>query len=176
MKPQLDYEIDPTLAVFSSAAHAEQAAGELQKLGIARGAVHQLPLRPGTYQLVDHSLGQEWAGITRGAEFGLPAGAALGLGVAATLGGGSAPEMLAGFAASGAAVGALVGALEGAAMRAHYDDDVAQTIELPDGTEAVLLVVQTRSDGTTGRARNALRTAGALGFLDPECYPLDDTE
>ncbi len=173
MKTQLDYETDSTLAVFESAAQANLAASRLQAMKISTDAIRHVPLAPGIYQLADPSLGEEVAGILRGAEFGLPAGAALGLGVAASLGG-AGPEVFAGLAGAGALVGAIVGSMDGAAVRARYDDDVAESIELPAGSSALLLVVETHSDGTTGQARNALKHAGALAFLDPELYPLEN--
>jgi hypothetical protein len=90
--------------------------------------------------------------------------------MAASLGGAS-PEVFAGLAGAGAVAGTLVGSLGGAAKAAHYDDDVAEWLELPNGSAAVVLIIETHSNGTTGRARRALRQAGALAFLDAEVYP-----
>ncbi len=172
MKTQTDYETDPTLAIFDNPERAEEARRRLQALGISDQVIRQAPLAPGRYQCVDPSFGEEVSGILRGAEVGLPAGAVLGVGMAASLGG-AGLEVFAGLAGAGAVIGAVVGSLEGAAIRAHYDDDVAQWIEVSDGGSTVLLVVGTHSDGTTGRTRQALRRAGALAFLDPEVNPAD---
>lgn len=173
MRTQQDYETDPTLAVFESAANARIAAEALRASHIVIDAVSQVPLAPGRYQVADGSFGGVVKGIVRGAELGFPAGAVLGAGVAASFGGG-APELIAGLAGAGALVGTLVGSLEGAAVADPYDDDQAEWIELPDASTAVLLIIETRSDGTTGRARQILRAAGAHAFLDPEVHPFED--
>ena len=168
MRTRTDYETDPTLAVFRSPAQAEVAMRALRALGIPGDAMRQRPLPGGSYQCTDPSLGEGLAGVLRGAQFGAPAGVALGLGMASVSRVG--PEVFAWLAGIGAVMGAVVGSIVGAAVRAHYDDDVAQGIAVPDGSSAALVLAETHSDGTTGRARQALRRAGALAFLDPNVY------
>jgi hypothetical protein len=172
MRTRTDYETDPTLAVFESPDQAEVAIRRLRALGIPPDAIRQTPLPRGSYQCTDPSLGESFAGVLHGAQFGAPAGAALGLGMASVSQVG--PEVFVWLAGVGAVMGAVVGSIIGAAVRAHYDDDVAQGIAVPDGSSAALLLAETHSDGTTGRARQVLRRAGALAFLDPNVYADDD--
>jgi hypothetical protein len=169
MKTRDDYETDPTLAVFGSPDQAEVAIGRLRALGLPGDAIRQTRLAHGSYQCIDPSLGEGFAGVLRGVQLGAPAGSALGLGIAVSISR-TGPDVFAGLAVVGALVGALVGSMVGAAVRAHYDDDVAQAIDVPDGSSAVLLLAETHSDGTTGRVRQVLRRAGALAFLDPTMY------
>jgi hypothetical protein len=171
MRTRTDYETDPTLAVFGSPDQAEVAMRRLRALGISGDAIHQTPLPGGSYQCVDPSLGEGAAGVLRGAQLGAPAGAVLGLGMAAISG--VAPDAFVWLAGIGAVMGAVVGSIVGAAVRAHYDDDIAEGIAVPDGSSASLLLAETHSDGTTRRARQVLRRAGALAFLDPNVYAED---
>jgi hypothetical protein len=67
-------------------------------------------------------------------------------------------------------MGAIVGSIFGAAARAHYDDNLAQVIHVPNGSSAVVVLVETHSDGTAARAHQVLRRAGALAFLDTSVY------
>jgi hypothetical protein len=169
MRTRTDYETDPTLAVFRSPEEADVAVRLLQALGIPDEAIHQAPLKKGTYPSIDVSLDEGFAGVLRGAEFGVPAGAALGLGISVSVSRAS-PEVSVSLAGVGAVLGGVVGSIVGAAVRAHYDDDIAQEIEVTEGSSAVVLLAETRSDGTTGRARQTLKRAGAVAFLDPAMY------
>jgi hypothetical protein len=173
MWTRTDYETDPTLAVFGSPDQAEVAIGRLRALGIPDTAIRQTRLAQGSYQCIDPSLGEGFAGVLRGAQLGAPAGAALGLGIAVSVSR-TGPDVFAGLGGVGAVLGAVVGSMVGAAVRAHYDDNVAQGIDVPDGSSAVLVLAETHSDGTTGRVRQVLKRAGALAFLDPTVYTEDD--
>jgi hypothetical protein len=172
MKTQTDYETDVSLAVFESAGQAEVGIVHLRAHRIDVHTARMGALSAGSYQCVDPSLGELVTGIVRGAELGAPIGAALGLGGALFVSHGG-PEIVVGLVLVGLVVGALFGSLIGAAVRAHYDDDVALRIDVRDSTPVVLLLVETHSTWLAGPARQVLSRAGALAFLDPEFYELD---
>ena len=174
MRIQVDYETDFTLAVFYFADQARRAAGELRAAGVATSAMRITPLAAGRYQTIDPQLGEEFGGALRGAVVGASAGVVLGLGMALAIG----TSSLNVFAAAGAAgilAGALVGSLVGAEVRARYNDDIAQQIYVSPQSSALLLLTAT-PNGVTRRARQALRRAGAVGFLDPSTYPAEELE
>jgi hypothetical protein len=85
---------------------------------------------------------------------------------------GAGPTISAGLAAVGAAEGALLGGFIGSMTHAHFDDDVAQAIDIADGEEGALVVVRTGGGANSEKAtaRTALRGAGAIAFLDATCY------
>lgn len=172
MKTQTDYETDVSLAVFESAGQAEVGIVHLRAHRIDVHAARMGALSAGSYQCIDPSLGELVAGIVRGAELGAPTGAVLGLGGALFLSHGG-PEIVVGLVVGGLVIGALFGSLIGAAVRAHYDDDVALRIDVRDRSPVVLLLVETHSTWLAGPPRQVLRRAGALAFLDPEFYELD---
>jgi hypothetical protein len=174
MDPQVDYETDSTLAVFPSASAASDALESLARSRIHPDGWRQAPLEAGTYQLADTSMAEEAAGALRGVEVGAPVGAVMGFGLAASVVGGAPDATLAALAGAGALAGAVLGGLEGAVLRTRFDDDVSDSIEVAEDGSATLLALRTSSaDGTTGRARRALRRAGAVAFLDPTTFEVD---
>ena len=175
MKIQTDYETDLTLAVFRTPQAAEHGLQELARAGVHPDRVDRLPLAPGRYDVTDTSGTDEVSGLLRGAEIGAPAGAVVGLGVAATMLGPS-PEAMLGIAGAGAVAGGVLGAFEGAVLRARFDDDVAEVHQVPDDDPEELLILYTCGiDGTTARARQLLKTAGATAFLDPSTFEIPES-
>ena len=174
METQIDYETEPILAVFKSPAEAQTAIERLRAAGIPDGNVAHVKLPPGRYHSEDQSLHEEGIGVRRGAAFGAPVGAAVGICLAAVLPAGVGPFVIAGLAGIGAVDGAILGGFVGAISRAHFDDDVAGTIEVLDGGAEVLVTVHAGgASNEAARAREALQRAGSLGFLDA---PLSETE
>src|SRR5688572_24475479 len=137
METQLDYETEPILAAFETPEQAHDAIQGLRAAGIPDGNVVQVRLLPGRYQAEDQSLHEEGDGVRRGAVLGAPIGAAVGLGLAAVLPSGAGPFVVAGLAGMGALDGAILGGFVGAIARAHFDDDVAGTIEVPENSPMV---------------------------------------
>jgi hypothetical protein len=167
MEVEFDYETDLILAVFATREGADGAVRRLSDLGVNVNRAQATALPPGQYDVADGALGESFAGLVRGAEIGLPVGAAIGLGAAASLLGGPSVDVLAGMAVGGAFVGGVLGALEGAVIRARFDDNIAVSHAVPEGSPEVLLALHTPgSDGTTSRARRILTAAGAVAFLD----------
>jgi hypothetical protein len=171
MEPQVDYERELTLAAFRSPEQADEAFRRLEAMGVSATEITRVPLGPGRYQTEDIALEEENAGVRKGTVIGAPIGAAVGLGIAIVV-----PEaraaVLAGMAAAGAFGGGIIGGFVGSIFRARFDDDAAAMIEMPADNAAVLLAVHTSGgmDAQTGRARAALHSAGAIGFLDPSIY------
>ncbi len=171
MEAQVEYETQLTLAAFCASEQAEEGLRRLEALGVSSTAITRVPLGPGRYQTEDITLEEANAGVRQGTVIGAPIGAAVGLGMATVV-----PETQAavfvGMAAAGAIGGGIIGGFVGSIFRAHFDDDTAAVIEVPGENTAVLLAVRTTggAGAQTGRARAALHTAGAIGFLDPSVY------
>jgi len=171
MEVQIDYETELTLAVFRSSEQANEAISRVRAAGIRPEAIARFSLAPGRYQVEDDSLDEENHGARDGALLGAPLGAAAGAALGAALPG-AGPTIAAGLAAAGAAEGALLGGFVGGIAHAHFDDDPAREIEVPADQQYALVIVRTGGGATSekGRARAALRGAGAIGFIDASCY------
>ena len=162
---EIDYETVATVTVFENSTQAEGAFEPLLAVGISRPLIHTGHLAPGRYQCRDPSLDEVTAGVLAGAALGLLAGVSVGLAVAAASGRRD-PELFVSLAAIVMAC-TVVGSLVGSAIRAHYDDDVAASIDLTHTNSPVLLLVETHSLPATRRARQALTETAALATLDP---------
>jgi hypothetical protein len=173
MQVQVDYETETTVAAFPSPHLARQAAA---RLGDAHIGASMMPLPRGRYQLADARLGDEVAGVVRGACIGAPVGALLGA-LLAISGVGWWTLAIVCLAVIGALAGALVGGLVGSATRAHFDDDLAAALVVQQSHVAVGVVAHTNLlDGSTRRAYDILRESGARVFLDPTTLDLEDAE
>jgi hypothetical protein len=176
METQRDYETEPILAVFRTTDEALDALQRLRAAGIPEANVARVALPPGRYQAEDHTLHDEGDGVRHGAAIGAPIGAAVGLGLAAVLPSGMGPVVVAGLAGMGAVDGAILGGFVGAIARAHFDDDVAGTIEVPaDGSMVLVAVHAGGASNESARARDALKRAGAVAFLDATLSDTDST-
>jgi hypothetical protein len=172
MRTEIDYETVPTVTVFEDSGLTEGAFKRLRAVGIPEAAIHTAALAPGRYQCRDASLDEETAGVLWGAALGFVAGVSLGLAIAATSGRRD-PELFVSLAAIAMAC-TVVGSLVGSAIRAHYDDDVAASIDLSDTRSAVLVLVETHSVWATRRVRKALTDSAVMATLDPNtCAALD---
>jgi hypothetical protein len=175
MRPQVDYETEPTLAVFRSAEQAAEATLRLERSGVPARSIARIALTPGRYQAEDDTFAEEKAGVRRGVLGGAPIGAAIGLAVAAVISAGVAG--IAGLAAAGAIEGAVIGGFVGSIARASFDEDTASTVDVHSNQGAVVVVVRSGGVATdVVRVRESLRRAGAIAFLDPTSFPDIDAQ
>ena len=162
METQHEYETEPVLAVFGSSDEARAGLEALRALGIPQHAMAQVSCAPGHYQAEDGSAWEESDGLWKGAALGAPVGALFGIALAVSV---PSPGVgvVAGLAVAGAGGVGILGGLMGAIARARFDDDEAEWIDVLEEQGFQLVVVYSRRPR---RAREALRKAGARGFLD----------
>jgi hypothetical protein len=164
-----DYEPEDILAVFDRPDRARQA---VRSLGLDERSMVVVPLEPGRYQLSDRRLAEEAHGAFRGAAIGVPLGALAGVGAAFALPG-VGPFAAGALMLAGGLGGLVVGGLTGAITRIRWDRNPAAFVEVPEGSEYVLVIVHAPAAPSRRDARRlmlALERAGALGFLDPTAY------
>jgi hypothetical protein len=162
METQADYETEPIVAVFRSADEARAGVDRLRALGIATHATAHVPCAAGRFQLEDGSLREEGDGLWKGALLGAPIGALFGIALSVSV---PSPGVgvVAGLAAGGALGCGILGGLVGAIVRARFDDDEAEWIDVPAGSSLELVVAFTRRPR---RTRQVLLAAGATALLD----------
>jgi hypothetical protein len=162
VQAQVDYEAAVHLAVFRSESSAEGANRALEQTGIE----HTLgPLLPGRYQVADPRLRRYTRAIVGAAIAGAVVGVVVGIGLALWFFG-AAWQIATWFAVAGAIGGAVIGGLVGLQVRARYDADVAEVIDVPTQPPAFVITAYTqRSD-----VRAILERAGAVAFLDVASY------
>ena len=173
MEVQTDYETSLTLAAFRSLRQIDAAVRRLETIGVPATLIGRRPLGPGHYQLEDRTFADENGGARKGAMAGLPIGVAVGLSLA-LIATGPGVTALAGMAAVGAFGGAVIGGFVGTIARARFDDDSASAIDVaPEDMYVLVAHTNGGAGGQTEQARAVLKSAGAIGFLEPTLYNLD---
>jgi hypothetical protein len=173
MHVRSDYETVDILAVFDD---PEAARDAVRRLRAELGDPHRVvgvPLEPGRYQLADTSVQEVVHGAAQAARVSVPLGALAGLGLAAVAIPGAGLVALAGMAAAGALGGFVVGGMTGAIKRTRWDRDPAGFLDVPPGSNYVLVIVRASpalARRETSRVIGLLVRAGALAFLDPTAY------
>jgi hypothetical protein len=162
METQHEYETEPVLAVFGSSDEARAGQEALRALGLPQQAIALVTCPPGHYQAEDGSWLEESDGLWKGVALGAPVGALFGIALAVSV---PSPGVgvVAGLAAAGAGGVGILGGLMGAIARARFDDDEAEWIDVLEEQGFHMVVAFSRRPR---RAREALRKAGAKGFLD----------
>jgi hypothetical protein len=136
-----------------------------------------VPLEPGRYALADTSLQEVVHGAVRAARLSVPLGALVGGGLAALAVPGVGPLALAGMAVAGAIGGFVVGGMTGAISRTRWGRDPAPALEVPQGSNYMLVIVRASpapARRETSRVLGILARCGALGFLDATAFHAAD--
>jgi hypothetical protein len=168
-----DYETEDILAVFDHPDTAREAVRRIREELRDPHRVVGVPLEPGSYQLADASLQGIVHSVVRTARVGVPLGVMAGLGLAALAIPGVGALALAGMAVAGAIGGLVVGGLTGAIKRMRWDRDPAQFLDVPPGSDYMLVIVRASpapARRETSRVLGLLVRAGARAFLDPGVY------